>query len=114
MDLLRDILLILHFVGLASLLGGFLYQLSARKFAVNSGMFHGVLTQLVTGIALAGIISADDDIEANHMKIGVKLLITIVVAALVFIYRRRESVATPVWWAIGGLTLANICVAVIW
>lgn len=113
MDLLRDILLILHFVGLASLLGGFLVQIKPPQKTVNAAMLHGVLTQLVTGLALVGLWEASDS-DVDHTKVGVKLGITLVVAVLVFVFRKRESISVPVWAAIGGLTVANIAVAVLW
>jgi hypothetical protein len=114
MDVLTTILVILHFVGLASLLGSFLFQLSAPKKLIVPGMFHGILTQLVTGIALVGIASAAEDSDVDHVKVGVKLLVALVVAALVIAYRKRESVSAAVWWTIGALSLLNVVVAVAW
>jgi hypothetical protein len=40
--------------------------------------------------------------------------VAVVVAVLVFANRRREALATGAWAAIGGLTIANIVVAVFW
>ncbi len=115
MTVLRIVLLILHFVGLASLLGGFLYQMSEPVKRVVSGMFHGVLTQLVTGLGLVGVAyAAGDGDDIDNAKIGVKLAVTVTVAVLVIVYRRRESIGVPVWAAIGGLTLVNVVIAVAW
>ena len=52
MDFLRLLLIFLHFIGLAALLGGFLAQLPASEKQITNGMLHGALTQLVTGAAL--------------------------------------------------------------
>ena len=47
MGFVYDLLLVLHFIGLASLLGGLMVQLSARGGrVVNPAMLHGALTQL--------------------------------------------------------------------
>ncbi len=112
MDLARDIVLILHFVGLASLLGGFLVQMKPKEKVVNAAMFHGALTQLVTGLLLVGIREMGDG-EVNHMKIGIKLVLLLVIGALVLVHRKRGSVSTGVWGAIGALTVAEIVVAVV-
>jgi hypothetical protein len=117
MDILRTILLILHFIGLASLLGGFLVQvkaIAAGRGVVLPAMVHGALTQLVTGVLLVATIQMGDLFELNNLKIGVKLLITIVITVLVFVYRKKSPAPSWALWAIGGLTVANIVVAVAW
>lgn len=113
MEFLYDVLVVLHFVGLAALLGGWLVQLSAPTKVVNRSMVDGALTQLVTGLALVGIAEAAlDDEDVNHMKVGIKLLILLVITVLAWVNRRKESVPVGVWAAIGALTLVNIIVAV--
>lgn len=115
MDILKIILVILHFVGIASLLGSFLVQvkeIGQGKGKVLAGMFHGALTMLVTGLLLVVIAEFTPDVVVNHMKIGIKLAVLIAVFVLVLVYRKKPN--PPAWalWAIGGLTLANIVVAV--
>ena len=117
MEILRNILLVLHFVGLASLLGGVIAQVPAIRAGVgkiNSAMFHGMLTQLVTGILLVGVIQMADLGEINNAKIGVKLAVVIVIGVLVILNRRKEKVANWLLFTIAGLTLLNICIAVFW
>jgi hypothetical protein len=113
MEFVHDLLVVLHFIGLASLLGGFLVQIKSTPRVVNPAMVHGVMTQLVTGILLVGTAEMQD-YDVDHAKIGVKLTVTLIVAVLVFLNRRRESLATGTWAAIGGLTIANIVLAVFW
>lgn len=112
MEFLYDVIVVLHFVGLAALLGGWLVQMAAPTKVVNPSMVHGALTQLVTGLALVGIAEAALDAEVNHMKVGIKLLVVLVVAILAWVNRKKESVPVGVWGAIGGLTLVNVVVAV--
>lgn len=117
MEILRTILVVLHFVGLASLLGGFLVQvkaIGAGKGTVVPAMVHGALTQLVTGLLLVATIEIGDLFELDNIKIAVKLLVTIVITVLVFVYRKKTPAPSWALWAIGGLTLANIVVAVVW
>ncbi|TFB73285.1 hypothetical protein E3O06_08630 [Cryobacterium glaciale] len=117
MDLLRNILLILHFVGLASLLGGFLVQIKpiiAGKGTIVPAMFHGALTQLVSGLLLVGVIQMGSLGHIDNAKIGVKLLVLIVITVLVIVNRKKPSVSSLVLWAIGALTFANVVIAVLW
>jgi hypothetical protein len=116
MEFLEHALVVVHFVGLASLLGGFLVQIPAAEKVVNRAMVDGALTQLVTGLALVGVLEAmaDDGAPVDHAKVGVKLLVLVVVLGLVWVNRKKASVSTGVWTAIGGLTLLNVVVAVFW
>ena len=113
MDFLEHTLVVLHFIGLASLLGGFLVQIKTSPRVVNNAMVHGIITQLVTGVLLVGIAESGDE-TVDHAKIGVKLVVAVVVAVLVFANRRRDVLTTAAWGLIGGLTIANIVVAVFW
>src|SRR5690606_16155569 len=84
MDFLYTLLVILHFVGLASLLGGFLVQMKpigAGKGLINAAMVHGALTQLVTGLLLVTIAELGEG-GLNHMKIGIKLAVLIIITVL--------------------------------
>lgn len=107
-----DLILVLHFVGLASLLGGWITQLSAAERVVNPAMLHGAITQLVTGVLLVGIAEASFDWDVDHVKIGLKLLVAAVIMALVWVNRSREVIPNGLYFGIGGLTLANIVIAV--
>jgi hypothetical protein len=52
--------------------------------------------------------------EIDHTKIAVKSVIAAIIVTLVMIYRKKEGVATPIFGAIGALTLTNIVLAVFW
>jgi len=117
MDILRIILLILHFVGLSMLLGGFLVQAKAvaqGKGTVVRAMIDGALTQLITGLLLVATIEMGDLGDVNNVKIGVKLVIAIVITVLVFMYRKKTPAPSWALWTVGGLTLANVIIAVAW
>ena len=114
MDVVLRILLFGHFIGLASLLGGYITQLSLRNWRVGPAMVHGALTQLVTGVAMVGILSARDDAAVNNAKFAVKLLVLLVILALVWANRSKTPAAPKVFQAIGALTVADIAVAVFW
>lgn len=117
MDLLRDLLVFLHFVGLAALFGGLFVQLKADPRVVNNAMLHGIATQLVTGLLLVGLLEADDDFDADasfHSKIGVKLLVALVIGVLVWVNRRKTALPNGLFLGLLGLTALNIAVAVFW
>jgi hypothetical protein len=114
-EIVRQLLLFLHFVGLAVLIGGFLAQLpAARKGPAKpaTAMLHGALTQLVTGVALVGVNQGLDK-EVDNAKIGVKLVVLLVLLALILVGRRR-TVTTPVFMTIGALAIVNVSIAVFW
>ncbi|HSE71383.1 MAG TPA: hypothetical protein VLA97_11550 [Nocardioidaceae bacterium] len=113
MDLLRDILVFLHFIGLASLFGGLFVQIKADPRVVNNAMFHGILTQLVTGIALVGLLEAEPE-PVNHAKVGVKLVVALVIGVLVLVNRKKPSIPNGLFMGLLGLTTLNIAVAVFW
>lgn len=120
MDFVYSLILILHFIGLASVVGGFLVQMRSPQKGVNPAMLHGALTQLVTGLLLVGLpemgvaLPYEGWESWDHAKIAVKLVITIVITVLAFIGRRKPLPQPGLWGAIGALSIANIVIAVLW
>jgi hypothetical protein len=120
-DIIRYSLVVLHFIGLASLLGGFMTQMKAMATStakIVPAMVHGAWTLLITGIALVGVaewrISMGADFEVDHMKIGIKSLVLIAILVLVLAFRKKDSVKAPVFGAIGLLAIVNVVLAVFW
>ena len=116
MDVLIHLFVGLHIIGIASLLGGFLTQMKAMGEGTarfTPAMLHGALTMLVTGVALVGLNEAQDH-SVNHMKIGVKLALLIVILGLVYVKRDEGKVDKGMFGLVGLLTTANIFIAVLW
>ena len=113
MDFIRDALLFVHLLGMASLLGGALVQVRDTDHVVNSAMLHGALTQVVSGLLLVGVIEGQDE-DLDHAKIGVKLAIGLVVAVLCWINRRKDVVPPGLFMGILLLTVTNVAIAVFW
>ncbi|MFI6058811.1 hypothetical protein [Streptomyces sp. NPDC051286] len=116
MDVLINVFVALHIIGIAALLGGFLTQMKAMGAGTARfvpAMLHGALTMLVTGVALVGLNQADGH-SVNNIKIGVKLAVLVVILALVYIKRDEEKAEKGVFAAVGGLTVANIFIAMLW
>ncbi|GGO52522.1 hypothetical protein GCM10012287_37050 [Streptomyces daqingensis] len=116
MGILINVFVGLHIIGIAALLGGFFFQMKAMRTGgarFVPGMLHGAFTMLVTGMALVGLNQAADD-PVDHVKIGVKLALLVVILGLVYVKRDEEKVATPLFGTVGALTTANIFIAVLW
>lgn len=114
MEIVYGIVLVLHLIGWALVLGGAVYGL--RESKMNKGMLHGILTALIAGLIMMGLGSAGvAGPEPNNIKMGVKLLIALVVTGMV-IYgdRNQEKVTKGYLGGIAGLTVANIAIAVLW
>uniref|UniRef100_A0A942T8S3 Uncharacterized protein n=1 Tax=Neobacillus citreus TaxID=2833578 RepID=A0A942T8S3_9BACI len=124
MTVLRDVLLILHFIGLAAVIGAFLVQVRRKGGFQTFWVIAGLVTQLVTGLGLMGIIDATTDGGANHAKLGVKLVIALVALVLALVARARQKradagqakakAALPFFHSAGALAIVNVLIAVIW
>lgn len=116
MDVLINVFVALHVIGIGSLLGGFLTQMKAMGAGTARmvpAMLHGALTMLVTGVVLVGLNEAEGA-TLNHMKVGIKLALLVVILGLVYVKRDDERVAKGAFGAVGGLTVANIFIATLW
>jgi hypothetical protein len=116
MEILKNVVLALHILGVVALLGGVLYQIApmrTRTARILPGMMHGAWTMLVTGIALVGLQYPLGN-EVNNVKITVKLAVLIAIIVIALVNRKREAVATWVLPAIGALTVVNVLLATVW
>ena len=120
MEFLQNLLLFVHFVGLAVLIGGFAAQIGRSELRLTPGMFHGALTMLVTGIALVGVAqslhSSDPDEFAapDNARAAVKLVVLGVIFAVLLMNRGKERVTVGPWLAVGVLGILNVGIAVFW
>jgi hypothetical protein len=124
MEAIGNIFLVLHFVGLAALFGGFLAQMTSTSKQITSGMLHGALLSLIAGIAMVGIRYPlnEQDPNAfplfNNGKISVKLLIMVVILIIGYTSKKKSKTSgqsdTTAWATVGLLTLTNIVIAVFW
>jgi hypothetical protein len=113
METLRLILLVLHILGFAALIGGLIAQAGPGEKKVNGAMRDGIGTAFLTGLALVGVLEADDQ-EVNNGKIAVKGLVGLVLLVLVMANTRKERIPNGLWVGLLLLSVANVCVAVLW
>ncbi len=111
MEFLRQLLLLIHLIGFALLLGGFVTQYLSGPPRINAALLWGSAIQLVSGAALASPIG-DDERPAGFLI--VKTVVALMIAVMVWVPRRRPEVNRGHFIAIGVLTLANAAVAVFW
>lgn len=125
MELARDITLIVHFLGLAMILGPFFIQMRAHTNYAFGWVLIGATVQLLTGIALTGLaeMRMDDDMSLNYTKIFVKLGVSVVIFVVALIARRRQRSMSPagnqrslspLLHTAGALATANVVMAVVW
>lgn len=114
-------LVVLHLVGMAALLGGFLVQIKALKAKtaeILPAMVHGAWTSLVTGVLLVGVaqweLALGGGEELDHSKIAIKSVVVAIIVTLVMIHRKKKPVSGSVLGTIGALTFLNVVLAVFW
>jgi hypothetical protein len=127
MELVRDITLITHFIGLALIIGPFIVQVRAHSGYYFGWVMTGSIVQLVTGLLLTGLaemrLADDPDLSVNHTKIAVKSMIaTVIVIAAVHAYRKQKKLGAgdnerkllPYLHSAGALAIVNVILAVVW
>ncbi|RZS36884.1 hypothetical protein EV193_106118 [Herbihabitans rhizosphaerae] len=114
MGFVRDLLVFIHLIGMGLLVGMILLQLMAgREAPINKGWLHGSALQLLSGILLM-VLAPATDADYNHMKLGIKLVVLVVIGGLAISFMRKES--APKWVAptLAGLVVLNVGLAVFW
>lgn len=127
MDLIRDITLIAHFIGLALIIGPFIVQMRAHSGYFFGWVLTGASVQLVTGLLLTGLaemrLADDPDMSVNHAKIAVKTVLALIIFVVAVVaYRKQRKLASgdnerkllPLLHTAGALAIANTVVAVVW
>jgi hypothetical protein len=119
--IVKMFLVVLHLVGMAALLGGFLVQiksLKAKTAEILPAMSHGAWTSFITGLLLVGVreweLAMGGGEDLDHSKIAIKSVVVLIILALVIINRKKKPVSGSVLGTIGGLTLLNVVLAVFW
>jgi hypothetical protein len=113
MEIVTNVLVFIHMLGMGALFGGAFVQVRASERVVNNAMLHGVLTQIVTGLLIVGVLESGTD-PVNHPKIGVKFALAVIIGVLVIVNRRKPSIPNGLYYGLLGLTVATVGVAVFW
>lgn len=121
MQIVYNIVVFLHIVGAAMIVGIWIGQM--KKPTIHPRQFDGAMLQLLTGIALMGLIPVLGQTiprfaDPDYAKLGIKLVVALVVGVLAFIGRRKykkgEDVSAGLAHGVGGLALLNVAIATLW
>lgn len=116
LEIIKNIVLALHVIGVASLLGGSLVQLSSIKSGTTRiirPILDGAWTMLITGVILVGLqYPLGNDVD--NVKITVKLLVLVAIVVIALVNRKKEKLAAWVIPTLAGLTVVNILIATVW
>lgn len=111
MDYVLELLVFVHLLGMGSLFGGAFVQVKGPDRVVNNAMLHGSLTQVATGLLLVGLLESGTE-PVDHVKIGIKFALGVVIAVLLVVNRRKPSIPNGLYFGLLGLTVATVGVAV--
>ena len=114
MEALRLILLFIHLIGFALLLGGATTQYLSGRLRINAAMLWGSIIQVLSGIGLSAPLRGGGDDEPDPAKLIVKGVIGVLIFVMVFFSRKRADVNRGHFLTIIGLTLVNAALAVFW
>lgn len=115
MDFVKDLLVLLHLVGMAAIVGGWLVVRRDRRMV--PAIVWGARAQIVTGLLLTGLAEMGDD-PVNHAKIGVKLVLGLAIAGIAESAAGKQKrgpgpVARSVD-LVGALAVVAVAVALFW
>jgi hypothetical protein len=116
MTIVFSLLVFLHIVGAAMIVGYWIATI--KEPTIHPRQRDGAFLQLLTGIAMMGIVPFMPNADPNYFKLGIKFAIGVAVAVLAVIGARKvkkgEPVTTGLAHGVGGLALVNIAIATIW
>ncbi|GAP57122.1 hypothetical protein [Arthrobacter sp. 92] len=121
MTILFYVLLFLHIVGASMVVG--IWIANMKTPTVHPRQRDGAFVQLITGIAMMGILPIlhnqnPAEFDPNYFKLGIKFAVGLAVAVLAVIGARKakkgEAVSTGLAHSVGGLGLLNVAIATLW
>jgi hypothetical protein len=113
MGIASQLLVLLHLIGFAALLGGYLVQLRAVEPEINAAMLYGSWIVLASGVALV-VLDVLGPGLVGYAELGIKLGLTAAIVVLVAVNRRYASIPRGLGGLIGAMTVAAAAVAVLW
>lgn len=117
MEFTYNFFLVLHFIGLAGLLGGLLAQIPNKPKQLQKLVMHSALLMFIAGLVMVGInqmMHADDPtVELlDHVKIAIKSTVLIAILAIGYLNIKKSELSNKVWAVMTLLATANIVIAV--
>ena len=117
METTYKIFLVLHFIGLAGLLGGLLSQISAKPKKVQAIVLHSAWLKIIDCTAMVGINQSmhanDSTVEiVNQTTVALKSAVIAVILILGYKNFKKPELSTKIWGTMTGLAVLNIVLAV--
>lgn len=105
----RKILVFLHLLGMAFLLGGLLTQLNGKQKLLNRGVRDGAYTQIVTGPLLLWVQqSAENAEKINDTVIGIKSLILIAILVIILTNKKSNQLSNAKFYTLLVLAVSAV------
>ncbi len=112
MSTINTVAYVIHLLSVLGILVLLLLQLKKSPRTLNPGVLHAGLTALIAGIILVGLHnSVKPDEELNHIKVGIKFIVLLVILVLGYTNVKKPELSKNVWLTMIGLTVTNIVIA---
>ena len=112
MSAINTVAYAIHLLSVLGIMALLLLQWNKSPRKLNPGILHAGLTALVAGIVLVGLHNnVKPDEELNHIKVGVKFIILLVILVLGYTNVKKQELTKNVWVTMLGLTVTNIVIA---
>jgi hypothetical protein len=112
MSAINTVAYAIHLLSVLGILALLLLQWNKSPRKLNPGILHAGLTALVAGLVLVGLHNnVKPDEELNHIKVGVKFIILLVILVLGYTNVKKQELTKNVWVTMLGLTITNIVIA---
>lgn len=112
MSAINTVVYVIHLLSVIGILVLLFLQWNKSPRKLNPGALHAGLTALVAGLILVGLHNnVKPDEELNHITVGIKFVILVVILALGYKNVKKPELSKNVWLTMLGLTVANIIIA---
>ena len=117
MEITYNLFLVLHFVGLAGLLGGLLTQIPNKPKQLQKLVLHSAWLMFLAGVVMVGInqmMHADDPTVAllDHITVAIKSTVILLILAIGYLNIKKSVLSNKVWAIMSALALFNVVIAV--
>ena len=117
MEFLYNLFLVLHFIGLAGLLGGLLAQIPNKPKRLEKLVLHSAWLMFLAGVVMVGInqmMHSDDPTVAvlDHITVAIKSTVILLILAIGYLNIKKSVLSNKVWAIMSALALFNVVIAV--
>jgi hypothetical protein len=112
MSAINTVAYVIHLLSVIGILSLLLIQWNKSPRKLNPGILHAGLSALIAGVVMVGLHdSVEPNEPLNHVKVGVKFAILLVILALGYKNVKKPALSKSVWLSMTGLTITNILIA---